>query len=108
MKTIDPRFRNSLQKAFEHSLNHLESLDTTSVAATLSYRELRGQLGRSLTREGVSAEQVIADLVADTKGGLLGNAGGRFFAWVIGGSVPSALAADWLTSAWDQNSALYA
>ncbi len=30
-------------------------------------------------------------------------AGGRFFAWVIGGALPAALAADWLTSAWDQN-----
>lgn len=108
MKTIDPRFRNSLQKALEYSLNHLDSLDTNSVAATLSYRELRSQLGRPLRQEGVPAEQVIADLVNDTKGGLLGSAGGRFFAWVIGGSVPSALAADWLTSAWDQNSALYA
>src|SRR5262245_59733670 len=104
MKTIDPRFRNSLQAAVNHSLDHLASLGTTSVAATLSYRELRSKLERPLTQDGVAAEQVIADLVADTKGGLLGSAGGRFFAWVIGGSLPSALAADWLTSSWDQNS----
>ncbi len=31
---------------------------------------------------------------------------GRFFGWVIGGSHPAALAADWLTGAWDQNSAM--
>src|SRR5215472_11510714 len=31
--------------------------------------------------------------------------GGRFFGWVIGGVLPAALAADWLTSAWDQNGA---
>lgn len=34
--------------------------------------------------------------------------GGRFFGWVIGGSLPSALAADWLTSTWNQNAVLYA
>ena len=47
-------------------------------------------------------------LVAATEGGILGCAGGRFFAWVIGGALPSALAADWLISTWDQNAALYA
>src|SRR3546814_7539516 len=38
----------------------------------------------------------------------LGSAGGRFFAWVIGGALPSALAADWLASTWDNNAALHA
>jgi glutamate/tyrosine decarboxylase-like PLP-dependent enzyme len=51
---------------------------------------------------------VIEDLLQDVRAGLLGSAGGRFFAWVIGGSLPSALAADWLTSAWDQNAGMYA
>jgi aromatic-L-amino-acid decarboxylase len=61
----------------------------------------------SLQDAPIPPDQVIEELVAMTEGGLHGSTGGRFFAWVMGGALPAALAADWLTSAWDQNGALY-
>jgi glutamate/tyrosine decarboxylase-like PLP-dependent enzyme len=53
-------------------------------------------------------EEVIAWLTQNADDGMLGSASGRFFAWVIGGAVESALAADWMVAAWDQNAALHA
>jgi glutamate/tyrosine decarboxylase-like PLP-dependent enzyme len=97
-----------LERALAHARVHLDGLERAPVAATATKQELRARLSRPLPDAGVDPVQVVDDLAADTAGGLLGNGGGRFFAWVIGGCLPAALAADWLTSAWDQNAALYA
>jgi glutamate/tyrosine decarboxylase-like PLP-dependent enzyme len=101
-------FRPALERAFAHALAHLEALERAPVAAPATLAELRGRLARPLPDEGLDADRVIDELAADVAGGVVGCAGGRFFAWVVGGSGPAALAADWLTSAWDQNAALYA
>ncbi|MDL2355548.1 MAG: aminotransferase class V-fold PLP-dependent enzyme [Pseudomonadota bacterium] len=101
-------FRLALEHALHHSLTHLENLEQSPVAASASLQTLRERLNRSLNSESMPAEQVIDELVADTAGGIVGSAGGRFFGWVIGGALPAALAADWLTSTWDQNAAAYA
>jgi glutamate/tyrosine decarboxylase-like PLP-dependent enzyme len=42
-------------------------------------------------------------MAEDAEPGLVAIPGGRFFGFVIGGTLPAALAADWLVSAWDQN-----
>jgi glutamate/tyrosine decarboxylase-like PLP-dependent enzyme len=106
--THESSLHPALGRALAHALEHLDNLGSRSVAATVPLHELREKLGRPLNIEGVAAERVIDDLVSDVAGGLLGSASGRFFGWVIGGSLPAALAADWLTSAWDQNAASYA
>jgi hypothetical protein len=98
----------ALARAHAHATEFLDSLDSRSVAATASLPQLRQRLGVKLTADGVSAAQVIDELVAATDGGHLGSGGGRFFAWVVGGALPSALAADWLVSTWDNNAVLYA
>ena len=98
----------ALELALKSTREWLDGLDTSSVCATETLENLRAKIALELNTEGIEPEEVISDLVEATKGGLLGSAGGRFYAWVIGGSLQSALAADWLTSAWDQNAALYA
>jgi glutamate/tyrosine decarboxylase-like PLP-dependent enzyme len=103
-----PSFKAALQVAFQSALVYLESLEDRPVAATASLPELRSRLAKPLNDDSMEPEEVVRDLVRDAQDGIVGSAGGRFFAWAIGGSVPAALAADWLTAAWDQNAGLYA
>ena len=101
-------FRDSLEAAFQYSIDHLENLDRRPVGATASRDTLRQRLSKSFADDGVAPDQVIKELVQDVAGGIIGSASGRYFAGVIGGALPGALAADWLASAWDQNAVLYA
>jgi glutamate/tyrosine decarboxylase-like PLP-dependent enzyme len=97
-----------LRTAFEHALTYLDHLDSQPVGASAGAEALRSQLFKPLLDDGMPAEVVVSELARDVAGGLHASAGGRFFGWVIGGSLPAALAADWLTSTWDQNAGLYA
>ena len=106
--TIDSRERAAMECAKEHAFAYLGSLDTAPVNATVSLAELRRRFAHPLPDEGTDPVTIIDDLAAGVADGLIGNAGGRFYGWVIGGGLPSALAADWLTATWDQNAGLYA
>jgi glutamate/tyrosine decarboxylase-like PLP-dependent enzyme len=94
-----------LERAFRHAQLFLDELSERRVCATASIDELRSRLGRPIGDDGVPHGQVIDELAADVREGLLSSAGGRFFGWVIGGALPAAVAADWLTAVWDQNAA---
>ncbi|QBD83690.1 aspartate aminotransferase family protein [Ktedonosporobacter rubrisoli] len=100
-------FRQVLEQTLTHALSYLEQLEQAPVGATVERAALRQRLGRQFPEAGIEATQVIDELVTDMAGGIIGSAGGRFFGWVIGGTLPAALAADWLTATWDQNSARY-
>ncbi|HEX3878530.1 MAG TPA: aminotransferase class V-fold PLP-dependent enzyme [Bryobacteraceae bacterium] len=101
-------FRDSLEAALRHALAYLENLDAAPVAPVALLEDLRARMAHPLSDDGVPSTRVIEELLADTAGGIMGNASGRFYAWVVGGVLPSALAADWLTSTWDQNAGIYA
>jgi len=101
-------FCNPLSSALKHALDHLAPTRELSVAATASLENLRAKLCFSLPEAGIDGARVVDELVSAVEGGIINSAGPRFFGWVIGGSLPAALAADWLTSAWDQNAGLYA
>ena len=86
----------------------LESLPQRPVLPALDVDELRRALGGPLPEETTSPIEVIAELARAADPGIAGMPSGRWFGFVLGGSLPAALAADWLTSAWDQNAGLFA
>jgi glutamate/tyrosine decarboxylase-like PLP-dependent enzyme len=94
-----------LEVAATHAANYLETLPHRPVASKITLEELRLRLVRPLPETGMAPDKVIDELVRDIDDGILRSSSGRFFGWVIGGALPVALAADWLTSAWDQNAA---
>jgi glutamate/tyrosine decarboxylase-like PLP-dependent enzyme len=108
VRELETAFREPLEAASRLALSYLAQLDQLPVAPTVGLDELRRRLARPLLDHGTPAGQVISELAAGVEGGILASAGGRFFGWVVGGVLPAALAADWLTSAWDQNAGLYA
>lgn len=69
--------------------------------------QLRRLFDRGLPEQGRDPFDVIDDLVNAAEPGLVGNTQAGFFAWVMGGSHPAGVAADWLTSAWGQNAAIH-
>jgi hypothetical protein len=97
-----------LSATLDHALRYSDAEQNAPVAAPASHEELMAQLSVPLLDGGIPAATVVDELVRAVDGGLHRTTGGRFYGWVIGGSLPSALAADWLTSTWDQNSGAFA
>jgi hypothetical protein len=88
MTETNSAFQKPLEVALRNALSHREELDRNPVVPTASLQELRGRLGAPLGDEGQPAEEVVAQLAENVRGGIMGSAGGRFFGWVIGGSLP--------------------
>jgi glutamate/tyrosine decarboxylase-like PLP-dependent enzyme len=98
--------RDLLQRTAEIASDFLESLDERPVRPEATVDELRAALGGPLPEQPSDALTVVEQLARGAEPGLMGMPSGRFFGFVIGGSHPAAVAADWLTSAWDQNAGL--
>ena len=98
----------ALQGTLDYCLEYLNTLAQTPVDAQVSADALKARFDQPMPEVGIDARTVIAELVKDVEGGLTASGSGRFFGWVIGGSVPASLAADWLTSTWDQVPGVYA
>jgi glutamate/tyrosine decarboxylase-like PLP-dependent enzyme len=96
----------ALDRAHLRTLDWLRSLDERPVPPQATIAEVTQALGADLPDEPSDAAEVVDLLARACDAGLTAMPSGRFFGFVIGGTHPAALGADWLVSAWDQNCGL--
>ena len=98
--------RKILERVLEEATGFLDGLPGRRVAARTDVEGVAAALRRPLPDEGVEPLEVIEELIAGAEPGVVAMPSPRFFGWVMGGVLPATLAADWLTSTWDQNAGL--
>jgi glutamate/tyrosine decarboxylase-like PLP-dependent enzyme len=98
--------RKILERVLDEATAFLDGLPDRRVAARTDVDGVAVALRRPLPDEGAEPLEVIEELIAGADPGILAIPSGRFFGWVMGGVLPATLAADWLTSTWDQNAGL--
>lgn len=96
-----------LSRAATAAIDFLANVEQRPVIARGTAEEMRAAFGVPLNANGRGPEEVLRALIDAADPGLVASAGPRYFGFVIGGSMPVTVAADWLTSAWDQNAGLF-
>jgi hypothetical protein len=93
--------RDLFNQAAETAVGYLETLDERGVAPTPDALAQLTELNQPLQEDPLSPAAVLEMLDRIGSPATMGMAGRRYFGFVIGGSLPAALAANWLADAWD-------
>jgi len=99
-------FEKPLARAHASALEWLGTLDRRPVGPQTDVEPLLAALDGRLPDAPTDPTDVVELMVRTVEPGLMAIPSGRFFGWVMGGTLPAALAADWLVSAWDQNAGM--
>jgi glutamate/tyrosine decarboxylase-like PLP-dependent enzyme len=101
--TSKDQYRHALELAHRHALAWLDSLPDRPIRPEADVDAVLAGLSRELPDGGAAPAAVVEELAEASAPGLMAMGSPRFYGFVIGGAYPAALAADWLVSAWDQN-----
>jgi glutamate/tyrosine decarboxylase-like PLP-dependent enzyme len=105
MSARPDQYDKALDRAATHARDWLADIPTRSVPPKVDADQVIAALGE--LPDGPTDPADVVDLLARAvEPGLMAIGSGRFFGWVMGGTLPAALGADWLVSAWDQNTGM--
>lgn len=103
----DDNYKDLLERTGSIAGEFLRGLSKRPVGRSVDFASLLEEFGGELPAEGEDSLHVIEELWRVADPGIVATAGPRYFGLVIGGSIPVTVAADWLTTLWDQNAGLY-
>jgi len=104
---MDERER-AMRAAADLAFTYLQGLDERPVGARADAAAIRERLVQTLPERSADPADVLRELSEAVDPGLVASGGPRYFGFVIGGVLPAASGADWLTTAWAQNAVLHA
>ena len=106
MSAAADQYDKPLDRAAAHARDWLATVPGRAVPPVVDADAVVAALGGELPEGPTDAAEVVDLLAHGVEPGLMAMPSGRFFGWVIGGTLPAALAADWMVSAWDQNTGM--
>ncbi|MEJ3404941.1 pyridoxal-dependent decarboxylase [Rathayibacter sp. YIM 133350] len=104
--SFSEEYRGPLAVAAQYAERWFEGVADRPIPPSADIDAVKDALGRELPEQSTDATEVTEALIAAVEPGIMAMQSPRFFGWVIGGTYPAAIAADWLVSTWDQNAGM--
>jgi glutamate/tyrosine decarboxylase-like PLP-dependent enzyme len=104
---MDDRER-ALRRAADLGLDYLAGLEERHVGARADAASIRDGLPSALPEKSMDPVAVVEELATAMEPGIVASMGPRYFGFVVGGQLPAAAGADWLTTLWGQNAVVHA
>ncbi len=99
--------QDKLIEIIRGEIEYLENVDSLPIGVNKSKEELIRLIDKKLPENGEDFTTALEKLSSGARSGLIGNRNPRYFGYVLAGTTPTAMAADWLTSVWNQNAQVF-